>query len=155
MSKEALLEDTAAYVARFFNYPPLTATIYAWLLLDISKKGTTFKELQDITQASKSSISSSLQVLTQNNHVEYITKLGERNRYYRLTNKFILQRIQRTIENLQAERALMSRFREFILDQTPKCESIVKEKSAIYIEHIEKNISLLEETFEKLEEVNK
>lgn len=154
MNKETLLEDTAVYIAKLFNYPPLTSTIYAWLLLDIAKKGTTFKELQDVTKASKSSISNSLQVLTQNNHVEYITKLGERTRYYRLSHKFVLQRIKRTIDNLQTEKNLMEDFRNSILLKDINCDEIMKQKSNIYIEHIEKNIELLKDTLEKLESVS-
>lgn len=155
MSKEELLEDMSNHIAVTFGYPPLTASIYAWLVLDLEREGVSFSELQEITKASKSSVSNALQVLVQNKHVEYFTKFGERARTYRLTDKFVFQKMEKIREYIEDEKRMIVKFKKYMADERhlEKCKMF--SQSDIYEEHIDKELALIKSVEEKLRNLEK
>ena len=62
-----IYQELIEFYGTLFNLPPLSAKIYAYLIFDFDKKGHTFDELLEVFCASKSSISSSINFLLNNN----------------------------------------------------------------------------------------
>src|SRR5690625_6473178 len=93
--KLELINDFSNYFEEIYKFPPLTSKIYSYLILDISKEGTTFDELVEVFNASKSSVSNSLNFLSQLDYVEHFTKIDNRRRFYRVASGSIIVRLKR------------------------------------------------------------
>ena len=99
-----LINDFSNYFEEVYKFPPLTSKIYSYLILDISKEGTTFDELVEVFNASKSSVSNSLNFLSQLDYVEHFTKIDTRKRFYRVASGSIMVRLKRFSNILQQEK---------------------------------------------------
>ena len=152
--KKQLIRDFSNYFETTQKFPPLISKIYAYLLLDCEKKGVTFDELVEVLNASKSSVSNSLNFLTQLKYIEYFTKLDERKRLYRIVPDNIVLRLQSIQEMLNNEKELTRRLMDYKLKRhkNPKEPSVLK--SGIYIEHLELAVNQLTETINKLKSLN-
>lgn len=152
--KRLLIRDFSNYFETTQKFPPLTSKIYSYLLLDCEKKGVTFDELVEVLNASKSSVSNSLNFLTQLKYIEYFTKLDERKRLYRIVPDNIVLRLQSIQEMLNNEKELTQRLMDYKLKRhkDPKEPSVLK--AGIYIEHIELAVNQLTETINKLKSLN-
>lgn len=146
-----LIEDFSKYFENTYSFPPLTSKIYAYLMLDCKTNGVTFDELVEILNASKSSVSTSLNFLTQLKHIEYFTKIDNRKRFYRISSENLLIRLRKILDMLAHERQLVERLKHY---RQESCEggrenSILK--SDIYLDHLKNSIGQLSQTIEKLE----
>lgn len=116
--EQALIEELGVYFEKAEQMSPLSARIFAKLVLK-GKEGTSFEELTDSLQASKSSISTNLQLLQQTGNVSYHTYPGDRKRYFRIDTHHLLNRIEQKIEGWKKEKLLRERvirFKESVLD---------------------------------------
>jgi len=146
-----LIEDFSKYFETTYNFPPLTSKIYAYLMLDCKNNGVTFDELVEVLNASKSSVSNSLNFLTQLKHIEYFTKIDNRKRFYRISSENLLIRLRKIHDMLVHERQLVERLRNY---RQETCEGYYENsilKSGIYLEHLNHSITQLSGTIEKLE----
>src|SRR6056297_3505066 len=100
--KKKLIEEAGIYFEKRHNLPPLAARIYSIMVLS-SLEGYTFEELMEITQASKSSVSTNLNLLQQLKFVEYYTKPGERKRYFRSSGSFLQNMLNEQYEAIQSD----------------------------------------------------
>ena len=148
-----LVESFSNYFESYYNFPPLTSKVYSYLLLSCETEGTTFDELVEVFNASKSSISNSLNFLTQLKYVEYFTKIEKRKRLYRITPNATLIRLERIQDLLQIEKSISEKYRTFLLEKSnnPKDSKIIK--SDIYIEHLDNTVTQLTNTIQKLKSV--
>ena len=85
-SREEIVETVGLHLEEEHNLPPLAARIYAVLILT-DKDGLTFDSCLDRLNASKSSISTSLNLLVNMGLVTYFTKSGDRKRYFKTAKK--------------------------------------------------------------------
>lgn len=132
----------------------MTSKIYSYLLLDCGRNGVTFDELVEIFNASKSSVSNSLNFLTQVKYIEYFTKIEDRKRFYRIVPDNLVIRLKNIRDMLSNERGLSARLRDYKLEMghDPKEMSILK--SDIYIDHLEHAVNQLDKTIDKLKSLN-
>jgi len=152
--KRLLIRDFSNYFETTQKLPPLISKIYAYLLLDCEKKGVTFDELVETLNASKSSVSNSLNFLTQLKYIEYFTKLDERKRLYRIVPDNIIIRLQNIQEILNNEKELSRKLMDYKLKMNKNPEEPSIQKSIIYIEHLELAARQLTETINKLKSLN-
>jgi len=150
-NKIELIEDFSNYYENAYNFPPLTSKIYAYLLLDCKREGITFDELTEVFNASKSSVSNSLNFLTQLKHIEYFTKIDNRKRLYRISQGNVLLRLQKIHNMLLQEKQLSEKLKCYKLDKLEDPNEISIQKSEIYIEHLDNAIKQLSKTITKLE----
>lgn len=152
--KKLLIRDFSNYFETTQKFPSLISKIYAYLLLDCEKKGVTFDELVEVLNASKSSVSNSLNFLTQLKYIEYFTKLDERKRLYRIVPDNIVLRLQSIQEMLNNEKELTRKLMEYKLKRHKDPEESSVLKSGIYIEHLELAVKQLADTINKLKSLN-
>lgn len=81
--KEAIIEMFGIHFEAIQNIPPLGARILGVLILDCCKNGMTFDDLVERMAASKSSISTNLNLLLKLGKINYYTLPGDRKKYFK------------------------------------------------------------------------
>lgn len=109
-TKDILFQEMSALYMDLFQLPPLTSSIFTYLFFDFEQEGLTFEEIHTAMCASKSSVSNALNRLLQSNHIEYISKLDERKRYYRVNKEIFLVQLQDTIHQMKRNRKTLDKF---------------------------------------------
>lgn len=110
--KKQLIEELGLNMEEQLKVTPLAARIYALLVLS-PQEGLAFDEIKTIIQASKSSISTNLKVLTQLKYVEYYTKSGIRKRYFKIAKYFQLLSLEQEAQSLQNQLAMVKKINVF------------------------------------------
>ncbi|MGI9526079.1 MAG: GbsR/MarR family transcriptional regulator [Weeksellaceae bacterium] len=150
---QSLFEDMSAMYMQLYGFPPLTANIYTYLLFDYEHEGITFEELVETTQASKSSVSNSLNRLLESNYIEFFTKIEERKRFYRVNKSIFRIQFINQIHELKTQNEILNRFFEH------RCKTVSgndadAEKIKLHIQLQEKTIALYEQTLSSLNQLN-
>jgi len=136
----------ARLYGKTFNLPPLAAKIYAYLVFDFERKGLTFDDLVEIFSASKSSISTNLNLLLNNNLIQDLNKLDERKRYFTINENFVKIRFQEISERLKEEVRIINSIENLYKNQSEE----QKRKSKIYKDLLNNNIENIEKSLSKL-----
>ncbi|AJH16473.1 transcriptional regulator [Myroides profundi] len=118
-----------------------------------NRDGVTFDELVEKLNASKSSVSTSLNLLISNNQIEHFNKIDERKRYFRLNPNYMTLRLQIIRDVLEREHALCLKMRKFVEEGILKTDNC-NNKVELYIEHLSKSKNHLADTIEKLKSTN-
>ncbi|HEY9170545.1 MAG TPA: helix-turn-helix domain-containing protein [Lutibacter sp.] len=95
--KLALVEELGVHFEDADNLTPLASRIFVYLILN-GAEGATFEELTEELKASKSSISTNLQLLQSNKRITYYTKCGDRKRYFKISPSHFISRLDEKIE---------------------------------------------------------
>lgn len=110
--KKKLIEEIGVRFERDHQISPLAARIYAIMILS-PNDGNTFEEILEITGASKSSVSTQLNLLLQLKKVEYFTKSGDRKRYFRANKLYLKNTLEEYLENISEEINLIEKITLF------------------------------------------
>lgn len=148
-----LFQDFCAHHELVYHLSPLTAQIYTYIMFNNNRDGVTFDELVERLNASKSSVSTSLNLLISNNQIEHFNKIDERKRFFRLNPNYMTLRLQIIRDVLEREHALSLRLIKFVDEGTLKANNCNK-KMELYIDHLEKGKNHIAETIEKLKSTN-
>jgi DNA-binding transcriptional regulator GbsR (MarR family) len=103
--KKELVEKLGVRFEKLKKLSPVSARIFATLILT-EKKGITFDELVEELNASKSTVSTNLEHLQSLNKVSYITRPGDRKRYFIINPNLILNIIDEMIEKWSNEKSI-------------------------------------------------
>lgn len=103
--KKELIEKLGVNLEKLHKMAPVAARIFATLILS-KKKGVTFEELVEELNASKSSISTHLESLQTLNKISYITRPGDRKRYFIIHPNLILNIINEMVEKWDNEKSI-------------------------------------------------
>lgn len=154
--KRQLIEDMGIHFESQYNLPPLAARIYAGLILS-EEDGTTFEDCQIKRQASKSSISTSLNLLLKIGMITYFTKSGDRKRYFKTTDKnaFFLAKLEENLKKVERERKIVEKVGAYIKEYNPKKHKENIGKSKIFQSFLQKNETLLKEAINEIKNLNK
>ena len=145
-----LHQDLASFYGKTYNLPPLAARIYAYLLFDFEKEGISFDELVEIFDASKSSVSSNLNLLIKEQLISDIHKPQLRKRFFIINEHYVKNRFQQIISRLQAELEIMNRLNTLRNGN----ENHHSEKFEIYRSLLSKNIKNIQDSLIKLYDEN-
>ncbi|HLV23402.1 MAG TPA: hypothetical protein VKY36_01310 [Moheibacter sp.] len=148
-----LIEDFTQHYLQTTSLPPLATKIFSFLLVDGEKDGYTFDEFVDIFKVSKSSVSSSLNMLIKSDYIAPYNKIGERKRRYKITEQLLPLRLKRTKKELIREKYLSEKLMQYRSETTKTMDSLNVEKGKIYVTHLENAIERLEETIDRLEKL--
>ena len=143
-----IYQELIEFYGNLFNLPPLSAKIYAYLIFDFDKKGHTFDELLEVFCASKSSISSSINFLLNNNLIKNINKIDERKRYFIINDDFVKIRFEEILNRMKKEISIMEKIQKFICEINTEIEKSTRFE--IYKGMLEKNRDNIENTLKKL-----
>lgn len=81
--KQDLIVAMSEFFRRLYKISPITAKILSALVIDGSKQGLSFVQLQKQLDMSKSTLSESLSALVNLNLIFYETRDGKQRKYYR------------------------------------------------------------------------
>lgn len=93
---------------------PAAARVFA-LLLVADKTELTFEEIYETLHLSKSAVSNALNFLLSTDRIEYLTRPGERRRYFHCKIKSLKDGVQRSLAGMEAFNILLKK----VLDQRP------------------------------------
>ena len=107
------------------NLAPLAARIFATLILT-GKEGITFEQLVSDLNASKSSVSSHLVNLQTSQKVRYITKPGDRKRYFIIHPNLMVNVIDEMTSKWETEKELHQKVLNYKKEYNKKAEEELK-----------------------------
>lgn len=148
-----LFQDFCAHHEVVYHFSPLTAQIYTYIMFNNNRDGVTFEELIERLSASKSAVSTSLNLLISNNQIEHFNKIDERKRFFRLNANFITTRLELIKTMLDREQVLTLKLKTYAeegLINSNNCQAKMK----LYIDHLENSKIQLTNTIEKLKSTN-
>lgn len=150
--KSELIELFGIHFERLYNISPLGGRILATLVIDGCKSGLTFDELVEKMQASKSSVSTNLNLLLKTNKIEYITLKGDRKKYFKAAP--LSQRLKNYLTIVDGEKMLIDK----LMDYRKKNISCVQEEinfqnMCAYKEHVLQVEKLLLSTINKFKSI--
>jgi DNA-binding transcriptional regulator GbsR (MarR family) len=149
-SKEELIEELGMHFESLYHLPPLASRIYAILILN-GYDGMTFDKIMEQTDASKSSVSTSINLLMQTNKIEYFTKAGDRKRYFKNRKNHLKLRLGNYKDLIEKEIALFGKTSAYMKAFDLKTYKDNLCYTSIYIDHLKESKKILEATLGKLE----
>lgn len=150
--REALIEMFGIHFETYFNFSPLSGRILGSLIVKNDAKGLTFDDLVVSLGASKSSVSTNLNLLLKIGKIEYYTFSGDRKKYYKPSS--FSDRMQNHLSMVLDEKKMVERiieYRKKISETDRVCQDL--EKIKIYQEHVIEFERFLKTTIKKLEKV--
>ena len=109
--KEEIIELFGVHFEKHHNMPPLAARIFATIILNTREKDLTFEELVCITGASKSSVSTNVNLLLDTNKITYYTVCGERKKFFKPTS--LSERIKNHLQIVKSEQNIIKRIKAY------------------------------------------
>ncbi|HUH27784.1 transcriptional regulator [Gelidibacter sp.] len=110
--KEDLVERLGVFMEKKEQLAPVAARILSYIILT-GKSGTTFEDLVRDLCASKSTISTHLNHLTDLKRILYFTKTGDRKKYYIINEDSIVQSIDALTESWILQKELHLEIRDY------------------------------------------
>lgn len=150
--KQEIIEMLGVHFEQLFNIPPLAARILGTLIIDGCKSGLTFDDLVEKMQASKSSVSTNLNLLQKMEKINYFTVVGDRKKYFKAAP--LSERLNNYLDLVNSEKILIDRiisYRE--KNNTCSQEEINLQNSYAYKEHMLNAEKLLKNTINKFKEI--
>ncbi|MFA8434618.1 MAG: GbsR/MarR family transcriptional regulator [Marinifilaceae bacterium] len=146
--KKELVEKFGAFMEGQEKLTPIAARIFASLFI-CGPKGSTFEELVLFLGASKSTISTNLQNLSNAGIVTFYTKPGDRKKYFILSSAAFLSRVEEEIVQYRTEYQIV---KEIIVYKEEANNLIEKEEEKYelknpspYLDFLSNTITLLEQ----------
>ena len=152
--REELIELFGIHFEKIGHLPPLGARILATLILDACTQKYSFEDLVEQMGASKSSISTNLNLLLKMGKITYYTLPGDRKKYYRPSE--FSERFDNYLKMIAFEKEIMDKMLHY-RRQTVACQAdtFELEKSVAYREHVLEMEALLNKTVEKFKKIEK
>lgn len=152
--REELIEMFGIHFERFHNLPPLASRIFATLILDCCNRGITFEDLVEQMGASKSSVSTNLNLLLKLGKITYYTIPQDRKKYFKPSQ--FSERFSNYMKMIEFEKVILDRMLAY-REKTAACiaEKGDLEKVKVYKEHLLQMEELLTETINKFQEIEK
>lgn len=105
--------DMVKFYGNAFHLPPLAAKIYAFLIFDFDRKGVAFDEFVEVFSASKSSVSSNLNLLLNLNIISDFNRIDERKRFFVMNEKYMQIRFAEIITKMEDELLILNKLKDF------------------------------------------
>ena len=146
---EKIFQDAVKFYSTVLNLPPLASKIYSYLIFDFDKVGITFDEFVEVFSASKSSVSTSLNLLINSELIIDVNKMDERKRYFFANDDYKKIRFEKIVQKMQDELNLIEDLRKF--RRLRKVEDKdYEDKMEVYKSLLNKNIVNIQESLNKL-----
>ncbi|WP_036157432.1 GbsR/MarR family transcriptional regulator [Maribacter forsetii] len=154
--KNKLIEELGVHFESEYDLPPLAARIFANLVIT-EEEGLTFEDCLLKRGASKSSISTSLNLLLQMDFVKYFTKSGDRKRYFKVAEKntFFIKKLNRSLTKLERESEMVRKITAYNEEYRPDKHEENKNKITVYVKCIDDMTSSLKTTIAALKQQQK
>lgn len=141
-------KSVSQHFEEFYRLPPLTARVYTLFIFNNCTEGLTFETVLDVFNASKSSISHSINLLIELGFLVNYKKENERKRYFKVNRNLFLIRLREVQKMLQKECETTLMLREY-RKNAPNA-ILQNEAFDAYMGHLNLTIDSLETTIQKL-----
>lgn len=141
-----IFREMVNFYGDVLHLPPLAAKIYAYLIFDFDRDGVSFDEFVEVFAASKSSVSSNLNLLLNLNIITDFNKIDERKRYFMMKEKYMKLRFEEIIKKMDKELLILNKLKDF--SKTTDEEKL--RKFDIYENMFKKNIKTIKDSLEQL-----
>ncbi|MDI6034278.1 hypothetical protein QLS91_14455 [Flavobacterium sp. LB2P84] len=150
--REELIEMFGIHFELLYNLPPLGSRILGLLIIDGCKTGLTFEEIVEKMGASKSSISTNLNLLLKMDKINYYTLCGDRKKYFKPCP--FSERLSNYIKILAFEKKIIDKLITY-REQTVSCteEQCNMDNVKAYKAHVCEVEELLIKTIDKFKEI--
>ena len=152
-SNNDLFCSFSAFLEKTYKFPPLTAKLQAYMVLESSEEGFTFEELLEVFNVSKSSLSNSIKYLLSMNHIEYINKINSRKRYFRLNFNYLTEKLDFLFEMISQDIVFTNRIKDHKAKNNTLSKNSENRVIDIYLDHLSQTKQLLEETIQKINKI--
>lgn len=132
------------------QFPPLSARVMA-LLLVAEPPYCTFDDILENLQSSKSSVSTSLNLLLREGIVDYITFPGDRKRYFQVNAHTWLQMVKRKVEQIAPFRGILIELTQTRSDKYPEFNQMLADMNEFHKE-IEEALKIIVDRWVKAKE---
>lgn len=143
---EKIFQDAVKFYGTVLNLPPLASKIYSYLIFDFDKVGITFDEFVEVFSASKSSVSTNLNLLISSELIIDVNKMDERKRYFFANNDYKKIRFEKIVQKMQDELKLLDDLKNFRKTEHKEDD----ERIEVYKALLNKNITNIQESLNKL-----
>jgi len=143
---EKIFQDAVKFYGTVLNLPPLASKIYSYLIFDFDKVGITFDEFVEVFSASKSSVSTSLNLLLNAELIIDINKMDERKRYFFANDDYKKIRFEKIIQKMKDELKLLDDLKNFRKTEHKEDDERIEAYKAL----LNKNIINIQESLNKL-----
>lgn len=150
--REELIEMFGIYFESLFHIPPLAARILSILIIDGCKSGLTFETLVEKLAASKSSISTNLNLLLKMEKITYFTIVGDRKKYFKPAP--ISNRLTKYLKMIESEEFIIDKMVAY-REKTAVCdaEKCNLENIKAYKSHLQQVEKLIINTISEFKEI--
>ena len=147
--QKIVIEEIGLGIEEQLRLSPLASRIYALLILS-SYEGITFDEIKETIKASKSSISVNINVLIQLGYITYLTKSGDRKRYFKIAKYSSLVSLQSYLYEIEKEKSMLEKINLF--NRKYHSEKFIDEDSLgeIFQDYLLKKETLVADTIKKM-----
>jgi len=149
--KKELVEFLGMHLEKRTSISPLAARIQALMILSPSK-GNSFDEIVTFTEASKSSVSSNLNLLIQMKIVEYFTIPGDRKRYFRASQDHLCIKLKEYLEHVKEEILIVNRINAFNERHNKITYKRHENVGGLFQEFLESQKEIIETTLSKMQQ---
>ncbi|MFC7345195.1 transcriptional regulator [Chryseobacterium zhengzhouense] len=143
---EKIFQDAVKFYGTVLNLPPLASKIYSYLIFDFDKVGITFDEFVEVFSASKSSVSTSLNLLLNAELIIDINKMDERKRYFFANDDYKKIRFEKIVQKMKDELKLLDDLKNFRKTEHKEDDERIEAYKAL----LNKNIINIQESLNKL-----
>lgn len=152
--KAELVEMFGVFFESTHHLPPLASRILGNLIIDGCKTGLTFEDLVERMSASKSTVSTSLNLLLKMEKVTYYTVTGDRKKYYKPSP--FSNRLQNYLKMIELEKTIIEKMMNY-REKTVSCpeERCNLENMQEYRKHVLNVESIIENTIKRFKEIEK
>ena len=152
--KEELIELFGQHFENLYHLSPLGSRILGSLIVDGCTNGITFEALVEMTGASKSSVSTNLNLLLKLDKINYYTISGDRKKYYRASP--FSDRLTNYVKIINFEKEIIDK----MITYRTKTLSSVQEQNSLdntkaYKKHMLKVEELILDTIETFKKIEK
>lgn len=146
-NKLKLIEELGIHFEKS-GLQPAASRVYALLMIS-NQNELTFEEVYETLNISKSAGSNALNLLIDTQRVEYITRPGERKRYFRIKVRSLKEGIQRSLDNMEVFNSLL---KQVLADRTKETKEFNVGLSEVvgYLDFMRKELPLLFQKWENL-----
>ncbi len=152
--KEKLIEEIGVHFERTSQIPPLAARIYALLML-CPRAGHSFDEIVELSKASKSSVSTNVNLLLSNGSIEYFTKTGERKRFFRLSKNYLKVKLKKDRDRVSKDLQIARKIDAFNIEYNKEKYEKHRVFGSLYKDYLEMHYTNLETTITKMNQLEK
>ncbi len=151
--RDELVELFGVHFEASYNLPPLGARVLGTLIVDC-KEGVTFEGLVEKLSASKSSVSTNLNLLLKMGKITYYTLPGDRKKYFKPSP--FSERLEGYVKMVDREKEIVNKMLEY-REKTSSCpiERFDMEHVMAYKDHLLEIEQLLTKTIEKFKGIEK